>query len=273
MSRPRALLSWSSGKDSAWALHVLRRERELDVVGLLTTVNQVHERVAMHAVRVELLRAQARATGLALWEVPIPSPCSNAQYEAAMAEAMARAKREQIDVVAFGDLFLEDIRRYREDKLRPLGIEPRFPIWGIPTDRLARDMIAGGLRARLTCVDPRQLGKEFAGREFDAALLAELPASVDPCGERGEFHTFAFAGPMFAYDVDVHLGEVVERDGFVFADLTSASALPFPESLCHECAAPPRYVKTGRSTFIRCPILPDKYPPQPVRSCSMFRRR
>jgi uncharacterized protein (TIGR00290 family) len=220
--RPKVLLSWSSGKDSAWALHVLRQRGEVDVVGLLTTVNRVHDRVAMHAVRSELLRAQASAAGLPLWEVPIPSPCSNAEYEDAMGEAMARAKGDGIATVAFGDLFLEDIRAYREQKLAAVGMTPIFPIWGIPTDALARDMIAGGLRARLTCVDPKQLAASFAGREFDAALLADLPPSVDPCGERGEFHSFAYAGPMFRAPVAVRLGEIVERDGFVFADLTPA---------------------------------------------------
>ena len=218
-ARPRALLSWSSGKDGAWALHVLRQRGDVEVVGLLTTINRVHDRVAMHAVRSELLRAQASAAGLPLWEVAIPSPCSNAEYEAAMGEAMARAKGDGIVTIAFGDLFLEDIRAYREEKLRAAGMSPVFPLWGRPTGALARDMIAGGLRARLTCVDPKQLAGSFAGRDFDAALLADLPAGVDPCGERGEFHTFAYAGPMFRAPVGVRPGEVVERDGFVFADL------------------------------------------------------
>jgi uncharacterized protein (TIGR00290 family) len=222
--RPQALLSWSSGKDSAWALHVLRQRGDVEIVGLLTTVNRVHDRVAMHAVRTELLRAQASAAGLPLWEVPIPSPCTNAEYEAAMGEAMARAKADGVVTMAFGDLFLEDIRAYREEKLRSAGMTPIFPLWGLPTDALARDMIAGGLRARLTCVDPKHLAPSFAGREFDAALLADLPPAVDPCGERGEFHTFAFDGPMFRAPVDVRLGEVVERDGFVFADLTPGAS-------------------------------------------------
>jgi uncharacterized protein (TIGR00290 family) len=221
--RPKALLSWSSGKDSAWSLHVLRQLREVDVVALLTTVNEVHDRVAMHAVRSELLRDQADAAGLPLWTVPIPSPCSNAEYEAAMARALVKARDAGITVAAFGDLFLADIRRYREEKLAGTGIAPIFPLWGIPTDVLARDMIAGGLRARLTCIDPRQLDRKFAGREFDAALLEELPSSVDPCGERGEFHSFAYDGPMFARSVAVRSGEVVERDGFVFADLLPAA--------------------------------------------------
>jgi len=220
MSATKALLSWSSGKDSAWALHVLRRDRpDVEVVGLLTTVNRVHDRVAMHAVRSQLLRAQAVAAGLPLREVPIPSPCSNAEYEAAMGEAVARARAEGIGAIAFGDLFLEDIRAYRVEKLRGTGLEPIFPLWALPTDALARDMIAGGLRARLTCVDPKVLAASFAGRDFDAALLADLPGGVDPCGERGEFHTFAYSGPMFRAPVPVVGGEVVERDGFVFADL------------------------------------------------------
>jgi uncharacterized protein (TIGR00290 family) len=221
--RPKALLSWSSGKDSAWSLHVLREQGDVEVVALLTTVNQVHDRVAMHAVRSELLRRQAEAAGVPLWTVPIPSPCSNAEYEAAMQGAMGRARAAGITRAAFGDLFLEDIRRYREEKLAGTGIEPVFPLWGIPTEQLARGMIAGGLRARLTCVDPKQLDAHFVGREFDAALLRELPAAVDPCGERGEFHTFAYAGPMFETPIVVHAGEVVTRDGFVFADLLPAT--------------------------------------------------
>jgi uncharacterized protein (TIGR00290 family) len=218
-SPQKCLLSWSSGKDSAWTLHVLRQAAEVSVVGLLTTINEVHDRVAMHAVRTEVLRAQADAADLPLWPVPIPSPCSNAEYEAAMGAALVRARAAGITVVAFGDLFLEDIRRYREDKLAGTGLAPIFPLWKRPTDVLARDMIRGGLRARLTCVDPKQLPATFAGREFDAALLAALPQSADPCGERGEFHTFAYDGPMFRHPVPVRTGEVVEREGFVFADL------------------------------------------------------
>ena len=218
-SKPKALLAWSSGKDSAWSLHVLRAQDEVEVVGLLTTINEAFDRVAMHAVRTELLRAQADAADLPLWPVLIPWPCSNAEYEAAMAAAMARARADGITHVAFGDLFLEDIRRYREERLAPTGITPLFPIWGTPTDALARRMVDAGLRARLTCVDPKSLDARFAGREFDAALLAELPASVDPCGERGEFHTFTYDGPMFRHPVPIRAGEVVTRDGFVFADL------------------------------------------------------
>jgi len=176
--------------------------------------------VAMHAVRTDLLAAQAAAVGLPLLTVAIPYPCSNAEYEAAMAAAMDRARGDGITAVAFGDLFLEDVRRYRDDRLRGSGLTPLFPIWGIPTDALAQRMIGAGLRARLTCVDPKQLPATFAGRDFDAALLADLPAGVDPCGERGEFHSFAYDGPMFERPVPIRGGEVVERDGFVFADLT-----------------------------------------------------
>ncbi|HSS37273.1 MAG TPA: ATP-binding protein [Polyangia bacterium] len=222
MPLTKTLLAWSSGKDSAWSLHVLRAAGEVEVVGLLTTINEAFDRVAMHAVRTELLRAQAAAAGLPLWPVPIPWPCSNAAYEAAMTAALERARGDGIEAVAFGDLFLEDIRRYREERMAPTGLKPLFPLWGRPTGPLAREMIAGGLRARLTCVDPRNLDARFAGRDFDEALLAELPPAVDPCGERGEFHTFAYDGPMFAHAVPIRSGEVVTRDGFVFADLVPA---------------------------------------------------
>ena len=198
---------------------MLRQQGDVDVVGLLTTVNQTFDRVAMHAVRRELLAAQAAAVGLPLRTVEIPYPCSNAEYEAAMAAAMERARGDGITAVAFGDLFLEDVRRYREDRMRGTGLTPLFPIWGIPTDALARRMVAAGLRARLTCVDPKALPARFAGRDFDDALLADLPAGIDPCGERGEFHSFAYDGPMFERAVPIRTGEVVERDGFVFADL------------------------------------------------------
>jgi len=219
-SRPKALLAWSSGKDSAWTLHVLRQQGEVDVVGLLTTVNRSFDRVAMHAVRRDLLVAQAAAVGLPLLTVEIPYPCSNDEYEAAMAAAIGRARGDGVTAVAFGDLFLEDVRRYREDRMRGSGLTPLFPIWGIPTDALARRMVGAGLRARLTCVDPKKLPASFAGRDFDAALLDDLPPGVDPCGERGEFHSFAYDGPMFERAVGIQAGEVVERDGFVFADLT-----------------------------------------------------
>jgi uncharacterized protein (TIGR00290 family) len=221
---PKALLAWSSGKDSAWALHVLRQQGEVEVVGLLTTVNATHDRVAMHAVRSELLRAQADAVGLPLTCVQLPWPCTNADYEALMARAHDDARERGIEVVAFGDLFLEDVRRYREERMAGTGLRPMFPLWGQPTDALARRMIAGGLRARLTCVDPRQLPSSFVGRDFDEAFLAALPEGVDPCGERGEFHSFAYEGPMFRRPLAIRSGGVVERDGFVFADLLPGGA-------------------------------------------------
>jgi len=220
--KPRAWLSWSSGKDSAWSLHTVRQNGEFDVVALLTTVNRTHERVAMHAVRETLLEQQAEAVGLPLVKVPIPSPCPNDVYERAMAEAMAAARDQGVRHVVFGDLFLEDIRAYREKNLSACGMTPVFPLWEIETRGLAAEMISGGLSAYLTCVDPRKLGREFAGRKFDAALLHELPENVDPCGENGEFHTFACAGPMFRHPIKVETGEIVERDGFVFADLLPA---------------------------------------------------
>jgi uncharacterized protein (TIGR00290 family) len=222
--RPKAWLAWSSGKDSAWALHTVRLAGEFEVVALLTTVNRTHGRVAMHAVRESLLEMQAEAAGLPLVKVPIPSPCSNEIYEGAMSEAMERARDEGVRHVIFGDLFLEDIRAYREKQLASCGMTPVFPLWGIETRALAEEMLAGGLRAYLTCVDPRKLERGFAGRRFDASLLADLPRGVDPCGENGEFHTFACAGPMFRADVAVTVGDVVERDGFVFADLLPGSA-------------------------------------------------
>jgi uncharacterized protein (TIGR00290 family) len=218
-ARPKAWLAWSSGKDSAWALHTVREAGSFDVVALLTTVNRTHGRVAMHAVREGLLEIQAAAAGLPLIKVVIPSPCSNEIYEAAMSEAMGRARAGEVRHVIFGDLFLQDIRAYREKQLAVCGQTPVFPLWGIETRRLAEEMLAGGLSAYLTCVDPRKLERGFAGRRFDAELLADLPAGVDPCGENGEFHTFACAGPMFSADIAVTVGERVERDGFVFADL------------------------------------------------------
>ena len=215
----RVLVSWSSGKDSAWTLHVLRTDPSVELVGLLTTVNTTHDRVAMHAVRRELLEAQARAAGLPLRIVPLPWPCPNEAYEEAMRKAMAQAEAEGVTHVAFGDLFLEDVRAYRIEKLRQTRLEPIFPIWGQPTADLARRMVDAGVEAVLTCVDPRKLDRSFAGRRFDHGLLDDLPPGVDPCGENGEFHTFVLAGPMLRGRVLVSVGEIVERDGFVFADL------------------------------------------------------
>jgi uncharacterized protein (TIGR00290 family) len=215
----RILLSWSSGKDSAWSLQVLRQRAEYEVVGLLTTFNGEADRVAMHAVRRELVERQAAAAGLPLWAVPLPWPCSNEQYESLMAQTCAKAVAEGIEGVAFGDLFLEDVRAYREKQMKDTRLDPIFPVWGLPTSALAQEMIASGTRAKLTCIDTKRLDRSFAGREFDQALLAALPEDVDPCGERGEFHSFVYAGPMLNALVPVSVGATVVRDQFVFADL------------------------------------------------------
>jgi uncharacterized protein (TIGR00290 family) len=215
-------MSWSSGKDSALALHVARTQLHLDVVGMLTTVNEAADRVAMHAVRRELLETQAARLGVGLLTVDIPSPCPNEVYEERMAEAVARAQAEGVTQMIFGDLYLEDIRAYREDMLAGTGITPVFPLWQRPTDALARDMVDSGVRAYITCVDPRVMPREFAGRAFDASFLADLPPHVDPCGENGEFHSFVWDAPGFSSPIRVVTGEVVERDGFVFADVVPA---------------------------------------------------
>jgi len=203
MALPKAWISWSTGKDSAWALHRTRELGEVEIVGLLTTVNSAAARVAMHAVRQSLLEAQAAALGIPLVTVPIPSPCPNAVYEQAMDTAIGRARAEGVTYMVFGDLFLEDIRRYREEKLRSTGVTPLFPLWDLDTRKLAAEMIGGGLRAHVTCVDPKKLDRRFAGRVFEAAFLADLPPGVDPCGENGEFHTFAYRGPMFQAPINV----------------------------------------------------------------------
>jgi uncharacterized protein (TIGR00290 family) len=215
----KALIAWSSGKDSAWALHEARKSGEYEIVGALTTVTETFNRVSMHGVREEILRLQCEAMGLPQKVVPIPFPCPNEIYEARMAAALEQARAEGVTHMIFGDLFLEDIRGYREQKMAGSGIAPVFPLWLRPTDRLAREMIAGGLKAHLVCVDPKILPKALAGRAFDGALLGELPAGIDPCGERGEFHTCVVGGPMFNREIKVKPGKIVERDGFVFADL------------------------------------------------------
>jgi uncharacterized protein (TIGR00290 family) len=217
--RPRALVSWSSGKDSAFALHLVRQSREVEIVGLLTTVSSAFGRVAMHGVRESLLDAQAEALRLRCWKVPIPWPCSNAIYEAELSKTLQQARAEGVTHLVFGDLFLADLRAYREVQLAALGLTPVFPLWLRDTSALAREMIAAGLQATLTCIDPKKLPPSFAGRAFDERLLADLPQGIDPCGENGEFHTFASAGPMFDHPLDVEPGETVTRDGFVFADL------------------------------------------------------
>lgn len=212
-------MSWSSGKDSTMALEVIRHDEDIEVTALLVTFNATADRVAMHAVRRGLVEAQADRLGLPLIGVEIPSPCSNETYEARMSEALRRALAEGVEHVVFGDLFLEDVRVYREDRLADSGISPLFPLWGRPTGVLAREIVGCGVRAVLTCVDPLQLPASFAGRPYDASLLAELPAAVDPCGEKGEFHTFVFDGPGYSSPIDVEIGEVLERDGFVFCDV------------------------------------------------------
>jgi uncharacterized protein (TIGR00290 family) len=222
----RVIVSWSSGKDSAWMLHVLTRDPDVQIGALLTTTNEQFDRVAMHAVRRELLEEQARAAGVPLWTVPLPWPCSNDEYEARMREVVTRAVADGFTHVAFGDLFLEDVRRYREERLANSGLTPLFPLWGLPTSDLAAQMIDGGLRAVLTCVNPRLLDPSFAGRQFDKTFLSELPIDVDPCGERGEFHSFAYDGPMFNWPIATRAGEVVERDGFVFADVLPGLTAP-----------------------------------------------
>jgi uncharacterized protein (TIGR00290 family) len=219
----KILLSWSSGKDSAWALHLLSREYPGAVQGLLTTVNEAVDRVAMHAVRREVLEAQARAAGLPLIVVPIPHPCPNDVYEERMRVAVADAVAAGFTHAAFGDLFLEDVRRYRVERLAGTGLEPLFPVWGIPTDRLAGEMLSGGLRARVACVDTRVLDASFVGREFDGHLLGDLPSGIDPCGENGEFHTCVYAGPMFQEPLTLEPGEVVTRAPFVWRDLQLAA--------------------------------------------------
>ncbi len=217
--RAKALIAWSSGKDSAWALHELRQQGEFEIVGALTTITETFGRVSMHGVREDLLAAQLDAAGLTPIRVPIPFPCPNEVYEARMAAALADAKASGVSHMIFGDLFLEDVRRYREEKLAGTGITPVFPLWGRPTDALARAMIDGGVETYLTCVDLKQLPLAFVGRRLDHGLLAALPAKADPCGENGEFHTFVAAGPMLKHRIPVTVGEVVEREGFAFADL------------------------------------------------------
>ena len=215
----KILLSWSSGKDSAWALHVLNLKRPGAVAGLITTVNEQVNRVAIHGVRREVLEAQATAAGLPLRVVPLPDPCTNDIYEERMRQAVRHAVADGFTHMAFGDLFLRDIRRYREAQLQGSGLTPMFPIWGIPTDRLAADMMAAGLRARLSCVDMRIIGPSFAGREFNATMLADLPAGVDPCGENGEFHTCVSDGPMFSGPLQLEVGRLEKREPFAWADL------------------------------------------------------
>ena len=218
----RVVLSWSSGKDSAWALHLLRQTAGIEIVALITTFNTAADRVAMHAVRRGLVETQAARAGLPLWSVDLPWPCSNAVYETLMADIFRRAVQAGVTAVAFGDLFLEDIHEYRERQMAAVGLEPLFPVWRIPTRQLALEMIHGRLKAKVTCVDPSKLDRSFAGRDFDAGFLDSLPSQCDSCGENGEFHTFVYDAPVFAGPVDVQTGEIMERDGFLFADVLPA---------------------------------------------------
>jgi uncharacterized protein (TIGR00290 family) len=233
----RAWMSWSSGKDSTYALHEIRRNPAVDVTGLLVTMNKAADRVAMHAVRRSLIEAQADRLGLPLRLVEIPSPCPNAVYERRMDEAMNMAAREGVEAVVFGDLFLDDVRAYRERALAESEVRPLFPLWGRPTGELAREMIGSGIQAVLTCVDPAKLPSTFVGRSFDEQLLDDLPADVDPCGERGEFHTFVWNGPGFTSSISVRTGDIVTRDGFVFCDVLPTEP-QFPESQTEDASHP-----------------------------------
>jgi uncharacterized protein (TIGR00290 family) len=215
----KTVLSWSTGKDSAWATYQLQSRDDIELVGCLCTINQEFQRTAMHAVRVELLKAQAAALQLPLTIIELPFPCSNEQYQQIMGDATQTLIDQGVECLSFGDLFLEDIRQYRIDNLKSTGIEPIFPLWLMPTDQLAQNMIEGGLKTVITCVDPKQLDASFAGRMFDQSFLDDLPEGVDPCGENGEFHTFVYDGPMFKQPINIQVGEVVERGGFVFADV------------------------------------------------------
>jgi uncharacterized protein (TIGR00290 family) len=215
----KVALSWSSGKDSAWTLHLLRQQPDVQVAALITTFNSEAERVAMHAVRRALVEAQAHRTGLPLWPVELPWPCPNVEYEHRMRAVCERAIAEGVTAVAFGDLFLQDVRDYRVRQLQGTGLEPLFPVWKIPTEQLSREMIAAGVKAKITCVDPAKLAKSFAGRDYDLRLLQDLPDGIDTCGENGEFHTFVYDTPVFSRPIEVRSGEVIEHDGFVFADL------------------------------------------------------
>ncbi|WP_296058485.1 adenine nucleotide alpha hydrolase [uncultured Amphritea sp.] len=222
--KKKTLMSWSSGKDSAWALYQLQNDPEIELKGLICTVNKEFDRVAMHGVRVELLKAQANSIGLPLEIIELPNPCSHKDYAKIMGKFLQRMQNEGIDCMAFGDLYLEDIRAYRENNLAGTGITALFPLWQIPTGQLSREMLNGGLKTVITCVDPKQAPAELAGREYNQAFIDGLPDSVDPCGENGEFHSFVFDGPMLRHKIDITVGEIVTRDNFVFADLLPGTA-------------------------------------------------
>jgi uncharacterized protein (TIGR00290 family) len=217
--KKRTLLSWNSGKDCAWALHILRQQSEIEIAGLFCTFNQEYDRVVMYAVRIELVKQQAESVRLPIQFIPIPHPCSNSQYETIMKNFVELEKQKEIKCFAFGDLFLDDVRKYREANLSDSGIAPIFPLWGIPTKKLSNEMVNSGLRAIITCVDPKQLPAEFSGQEYGESFLERIPTNIDPCGENGEFHSFAFDGPMFKEPIKVSIGETIIRDSFIFTDL------------------------------------------------------
>lgn len=217
--RRKVLVSWSSGKDSAWTLYVLQQDPNIDVVGLFCTVNQMFERVTMHGVRVDLLKQQAQSTNIPLHMISIPHPCDHREYIKAMTSFFLEIKKMGVECLAFGDLFLKNVREYRENLLKDTGITPIFPLWGISTKMLSRQMIAAGLKAVITCIDPKRIPMTFAGREYDESFLHDIPEDVDPCGEYGEFHSFAFEGPIFQYPIKINLGETIYRKGLYFTDV------------------------------------------------------
>jgi uncharacterized protein (TIGR00290 family) len=267
----RVILSWSSGKDSAHTLHILRQRPDIEVVALLTSFNSAFDRVAMHAVRRQLVEAQAERARLPLWSVDLPWPCSNEQYEPLMSVIWPRATTEGVTEIAFGDLFLADVRGYRERQLAATGLKPLFPLWQLPTPTLAQQMIDSGIRAKITCVDPTKLDRSFAGRDFDQSFVKSLPASADPCGENGEFHTFVHAAPVFSQPIPIQVGPTVERDGFLFSDILPAT----PAGLCSACAHSKTVVSDRGSIFNRCLLAQSnprfrKYPHIPVLACPGF---
>ena len=277
----RILLSWSSGKDCAWALHLLRQMPNVEVLGLVTTFNHLADRVAMHAVRRSLVEAQAERVGLPMWSVELPSPCSNAVYEELMNAVWERAAAEQIAEIAFGDLFLQDIREYREQQLRKTCLVPFFPVWHLPTRALAQEMIQAGVKAKVTCVDPAKLDRSFAGSEFDDAFVRSLPPLVDPCGENGEFHTFVYDSPVFSNPISIKMGEIIERDGFIFADVKpdgpkdkfKSLRYPAEAGLCETCRHAKVVTSDRGSAFLWCSLSEKnaefpRYPRLPVLTCT-----
>jgi uncharacterized protein (TIGR00290 family) len=270
----RVLLSWSSGKDSAWALHLLKHMPDVQVVALVTSFNHSVDRVAMHAVRRSLVETQAQRVGLPIWSVELPSPCSNEVYEHLMEVIWKRAAAEEVTEVAFGDLFLQDIRAYRERQLQGTGLTPIFPVWDLPTPALAQEMIQAGVKAMLTCIDPAKLDRSFAGRTFDSSLLHSLPPNVDPCGENGEFHTFVYDSPTFSRPITIRPGQILERDGFVFADALPDTA-PSRHGLCETCTHAKVITSDRGSVFLKCllsdtdPAFP-RYPRLPKFNCPGF---